>query len=130
MTARLYRTEPCWLVDNDPWESWHFDTEAKAIANADKALAKAIADDPEDADEHRRAPVSHLQHPCWLVTCDHPECDEEDEGEYEMGAVHHEGEHPPTLDEGAKPGEWLCPEHAPEPKWLRRVNAGLKAAGL
>lgn len=119
MTARLHADEPCWLVDNDPWESWHRNTEAEAVALADEELAERVAEDPDG--KHRRAPVSREQWPCWLVACDRDGCDEVDEGDYEMGAVHYPGESPPVLVEGGEPGAWECHDHRPEPAWMAAV---------
>lgn len=50
----------CWIIDRDPWEIPHFDTEDEA--EEERAAAVAV-DGVEDG------PVVHLPEPCQILVC-------------------------------------------------------------
>jgi hypothetical protein len=77
MSVTPVSTQPCWEIDNDPWEDEHFDSERKATA-------KAAADAEEG--ERRPNPVHLLLRPCVYVRCD---CCGYGYGEDEYGAPLH-----------------------------------------
>lgn len=107
-TARLITGEPCWEVDNDPWESPHFPDQAQAQRRADTELAQAIADDPGEAFHPAR--VFQREHPCWARICQDPTCAiEERDEDYPGYPVHYPAATPPT-------GFW-CETHRPPYPW-------------
>lgn len=93
-TARLYSGKRCWLVDNDPWESPHFDNETTAIQCADRDLQEQIANDPDEP--QRRAPVRQEPHPCWIRVCAQDGCDVEEIDDDFDEPMHYPQADPPT----------------------------------